>query len=261
MRQIDPLHQIGLDEHKTKVYLACLELGEAKAVDIAKKAKFKRTAIYDILSKLEQRGLLSRLKKRGGYYFIASNPKTVETVLERQQQEIRNLIPHLETLYQSASHFKPRIRFFEGAEGIKVVLSESLGCHERIIRTFQVPPVIIEEEKKDRTYFEEYSRKRIQQRIHERCLREKDVFENKKHYDVLFTGEEACLRAVRFLPQEFRITSPMVIWDHNVVIATLNQEEQYLFVVESKGFAEMMKALFDTLWETSKTEKELLKAP
>lgn len=263
MNQIsfNSLEAIGLDKNKAKVYLVCLELGEAKAVDIARKAELKRTAVYDILDKLEQRGLVSSLKKRGGYFFIASNPKVIEQLLERQQQEVCSVLPDLETLYQSASNFKPRIRFFEGAEGIKTIVNESLLCKERIIRTFQVPPIIVEEEKKDRRFFEEYSRKRVQQRIQERCLREFSVLKNKEQYDELFTAEEKYLRSVKFLPSDFRINAPLVIWDNNVIVASFNKEEHYLFVVESKGFSEMMKTIFDVLWEILKTEKELLVHP
>jgi len=58
------LEKLGLNGKKADVYLAALELGKARVIEIAKKAGVKRTTCYDILLDLERQGLIYETAKK-----------------------------------------------------------------------------------------------------------------------------------------------------------------------------------------------------
>ena len=68
------LKQTGLTEKQAKIYLACLELGQAKVPEIAKKAEIKRTTAYGILDELVSLGLVNYSQKNKQKLYRAGNP-------------------------------------------------------------------------------------------------------------------------------------------------------------------------------------------
>ncbi len=50
---------LGFSEKKAKIFLALLQLGETNVIEIAQKAKLKRTTVYNILPELVDEGLVA----------------------------------------------------------------------------------------------------------------------------------------------------------------------------------------------------------
>ncbi|MBE0593235.1 MAG: TrmB family transcriptional regulator, partial [Gemmatimonadales bacterium] len=63
---IDGLAAIGLDDKEQRFYLAALELGSAPVTAVAGRAGVTRTNGYDLLARLERRGLLTQVDGAGG---------------------------------------------------------------------------------------------------------------------------------------------------------------------------------------------------
>ncbi len=53
------LKQAGLTDAEARVYLALLDLGSAKIGALVKKSKVAQSKIYDVLSRLLEKGLAS----------------------------------------------------------------------------------------------------------------------------------------------------------------------------------------------------------
>lgn len=117
------LMQNGLAEKEAKVYLAILEGGEMTALQIAEKSHLKRTTVYDILAVLKERGIVSMLKRRGIHHVSALPPQILIERFKRSAQLADHILPQLLELAYS-SPLKPRIRFYEGIEGLKAILTE-----------------------------------------------------------------------------------------------------------------------------------------
>ena len=81
------LKSLKFSEKEAKVYLALLELGSAKAHDIARKTGINRTTVYDLLEILLHRGLISKYKKGALAYFNARDPKYLLSYLDREKEE------------------------------------------------------------------------------------------------------------------------------------------------------------------------------
>lgn len=84
-------NKFGLSRYEKQAYLALLILGRSKSREVSKESKVSYGRIYEILEKLEQRGLVS---------IIPTEPKTFEAIeprlafkmiLEQKKQELKKL--------------------------------------------------------------------------------------------------------------------------------------------------------------------------
>jgi sugar-specific transcriptional regulator TrmB len=118
------LKQLGLTEKEIKVYLSALELGPQPVQEIAKRAGVNRATTYVMIEQLTQHGLMSSFEKGKKRFFTAEDPEKLHNIIKSEQRELKekedlisNIMPDLRAVYSVAEH-KPRVRFFEGAEGV-----------------------------------------------------------------------------------------------------------------------------------------------
>ncbi|HLD82296.1 MAG TPA: helix-turn-helix domain-containing protein [Patescibacteria group bacterium] len=83
---IKQLTQLGLSVKEASVYLACLDLGPAKASDIAKKARIIRDTAYFILSELKKKGLVKETSTTRVKRFVATDPMVLKEKLDLEQK-------------------------------------------------------------------------------------------------------------------------------------------------------------------------------
>ncbi len=124
MRKIAQILMNNGFEHKEAiVYLCVLEMGELPVSRIALKTNLKRSTTYTIVESLHRKGYVSVNIHKGMQYVSAISPQVLIDSFKRSAGMAEEILPELINIAY-ASPFKPRIRFFEGLEGIKQVLRE-----------------------------------------------------------------------------------------------------------------------------------------
>jgi sugar-specific transcriptional regulator TrmB len=120
------LKKLGLKEKEVKVYLAGLELGPNSIKNIAEKVKIPRPTVYEIVKKLEEKGLFIETKKGKKRLFVAQSPSQIlrflrikKREIEEKEREFTRIISILEAKY---SREKEGIRIFQGKEGKKAII-------------------------------------------------------------------------------------------------------------------------------------------
>lgn len=124
------LEEIGLTVYETKVYIALLDLGESTTGAILNKAELKTGKIYEILTSLENKGLVSKITINGVKKFSPADPRRVYDLLEKHKKELeeqeknfKNIVPKL--LDKIKSKKKPiNIEIFTGINGLKTAYSK-----------------------------------------------------------------------------------------------------------------------------------------
>ena len=133
------LRKLGLTDKEVKVYLAGLELGPVSVQDIAKVAQIARPTTYEIIKKLEERGLFAEGKQKKKRLFVAQSPKRILGILRNQRREIeekeREFIRIIAVLEAKYSKEKEGVKVFEGKEGIRAL--------EEIISFTSSPEIIV----------------------------------------------------------------------------------------------------------------------
>src|SRR3989338_1158855 len=127
------LGELGIHKTKADVYLAALELGRAKVRTIADKAGVPRTTANEILEHLAHRGLIRKIQRGRTLIFEAEPPIQLKLLLKEQEHKLDEALPELKLLFNSAG-FRPRIKFYEGVEGMKEVFKDTLTVNNNALR-------------------------------------------------------------------------------------------------------------------------------
>ncbi|HBI51025.1 MAG TPA: hypothetical protein DDY21_04230 [Candidatus Moranbacteria bacterium] len=126
------LEQLGLEGKKADVYLAALELGSSSVIEISKKAGIKRTTCYDILLDLIGEGLISQTQKGKKRLFVGEDPEKIQRNLKNKERLFAEILPQLQSIH-NVRGAKPKIRFYEGKEGLKEVYEDTLKYKTEIL--------------------------------------------------------------------------------------------------------------------------------
>lgn len=240
------LQKLGLNEKEVKVYLASLELGYASAQDIAKKAGINRATTYFVIEALIRRGVMTQIEKGKKTYFAAEDPRGLNAMIERKIKEaedtrgvFKEILPQLESIY-NLSIEKPKIRYYEGMEGLQAMRTEFLQVAQKEILGFISLDQVFKHFPEQQ---EEYGNKRIEKGIKSR------VIYTHKAGPVVGATNEKILREARYIPEEkFFFTSDISIYGDRIAMASLKEKVGGV-IIESKELADMMRAIFELAWE------------
>ena len=96
-----------LTKNEIKVYLALLELGTTTTGTLARKSELHTSRVYESLSKLIEKGLVSFVIKSNRKHFSASNPEELLDVLDRHKKEVKeDLVITSKNEYQIGIFYK-----------------------------------------------------------------------------------------------------------------------------------------------------------
>lgn len=237
---ITVLTSLGLTEKEAKVYLALTELGTAVVSDIAHKADINRVTTYDILEKLKIRGMVSYYTKKKIKYFSSIAPETLLEEFEKRTSDLRGSLPKFKTLTGEINH--PRIRYFEGLEGIKAIYADTLTSKTEILNYSNSYEI----RKKWPNYDQEYVNKRAQKKIYLRGICPKD-----KAGETVHAQDKEYYREMRLIPSnQFDFTNEINIYDDKVAIISF-KDELIGMIIESIEIANSQRAIFNMCWQFS----------
>lgn len=250
------LKYLNFSEKEALVYLALLELGSAKAGDIAKKTDINRTTVYDLFGVLMHKGLVSKYKKGSATFFNALDPKHLINhlerekeekvkVIEKQKEKVKELLPQLLSM-QNILTTKPRVRFFEGEKGVREAFEDTLESKEIILAYANVQTT----HKGLPNFFPEYYKRRVAKKIFIKTIfpvNKLSIERSKKNQEEL--------RESRFLPKKEMTFSPEVnIYDNKMLISSW--EEKIAIIIESKELVDLQKLIFGLIWDTLSSKPE-----
>ncbi|MDD5133333.1 MAG: helix-turn-helix domain-containing protein [Candidatus Nanoarchaeia archaeon] len=234
--ELQELRILGLTNGEIKVYSAILHIGSSSINNIHEKTGMERRAIYDIINKLIEKGLISYTIEKGKRTYQCAPINKLKEEIKYKKEELDNfekIIPEIEDIYKSK---KPKISFevFRGKEGIKTIFEDMLNYKDNYFiggRWYLV--------KELPNYWKNYDKRRIEAGV-------------KWHNLILHDAPETPTKnliSVKVLPQEFS-GNPTIIWIYgNKVVHVSWSPEFVAFMIESKDIAENYKKYFKYLWE------------
>ncbi|CAE6863490.1 hypothetical protein R75461_08115 [Paraburkholderia nemoris] len=233
------LGQLGLDGNRARFYIAALELGEATIASISHRAGIGRTNAYEVMERLTADGLISRIQRGTRVYVQAQDPFVILRRIDEQRRLAADLVPQLRSLHQRTGS-KPRVRYFEGAEGITEVLYDTLSCRSGELRGILAMAELQEtpgEEVMDR-----YIRARIKAGLSLRVIRSES-----RETGAIWPASQAERRQLRYAPDGLDLGMTAYIYDDKVAYIS-SRREHYALCVESAEFAAFQTTMFDGLW-------------
>jgi HTH-type transcriptional regulator, sugar sensing transcriptional regulator len=241
----EALGRIGIGDKRARFYLAALELGEAPVQKVAERAGISRTTAYDVLTRLTRDGLVSRIEKGGRTHIAAEDPDRLLAVLEDRRRTVEGALPELRSRY-SRSAARPRIRFYEGRDGITTVLSDTLECRSKRLKgilsmTSDVFTVL------GQFAMEQYVARRVAAGVHLQVVRSREQEAGQDRW--LSRAED--LRELRWAPAGAVFVMTMWTYDDKVAFIS-SRRENFGVIIQSEEFADLMTTLFAVLWQASR---------
>lgn len=247
------LKDLGLQDKEPDVFMALLTTpGTQPASVIAKKVKLNRVTVYKTLIKLAEMGLVTKTMKFGITCFFAEDPdKVLEQLLKKRRDSVESLnqqllavLPQIKGL-QRQDLYIPRVRFYEGVEGVKRVYQDTL-VEGKPIDSFENVADMAPEIK---TYlFEEYISRRIEKGIRARVITPQNP-QNKKFRE----ADRSQMRKTRFATlKAFPMEIEMNLYGNKTAFFSYRSEEMFAVIIESRAIANSMRAIFEYCWEIAK---------
>lgn len=234
------LEQFGLIGRKADVYLAALELGGASVIDISRKASIKRTTAYDILLDLQKDGLVSQALAGKKRLFIGEDPEKIKKDLEKKESLFEEILPQLKSIY-NVKGTKPKIRFYEGKEGLIEAYDDALRYSGEILAfgSEDVRDVLGED------WIEWYIKKRVKKGVRVRAI----LPGTKYLEESLVARDQQQLRVCKLIKKDkYPFSVEVDVYGHQKV-ALISSKEQMAVIIESAEINNTLKWMFELCWD------------
>jgi len=231
---LQTLQRVGLAEKEASIYLALLDMGEATAAKLAERTGITRTLIYEITSRLMERGFVSSIVKEGVRYFSASEPKCLLRELEERTEDLRKIMPDLEA-FMAATKKETKVALYRGRKGVNAVLRMIIDGGSDYYITGGGKEACQHFEHENKIFVNRAAKAGIKGYI---LARKGDNF---------FVGT---LERFRYLPPQLISLVSSIVWNNNTAIFVWS-EPCYVVVIENENIAKSNVSTFRYLWKTA----------
>jgi HTH-type transcriptional regulator, sugar sensing transcriptional regulator len=267
-KEIQKFLELGLTERETKVYITLLSKKSFTSSELQKSANIPRTKIYEVISKMLERGICIERRIGKTKYYEAVEPKKAlhkvledyksnfQYELEKKKEITESLEGIFNPIYQKNKNFISPLEFVE-------VIKDKDHAQKRIIQAFQNAKFELLSFVKGPYVCDTNSRVNQQVREEKNLLKRgvkcKKIYESTELMESVPVIEQfkplaklgSQLRAVESLPIK------MVIFDDDMVIFPLqdvikNPDELTIIIIQHKEMVLACKILFNYLWSISK---------
>lgn len=238
---IDTLTRFGLKPQEAEVYLACLQLGQAVVSKIAETAGVQRTFVYDIVKNLVKEDLLSEVEIKGKLHYSAISIDKFKKLQEEKMRHFEKLMPEIKALEKMVGD-RPKVQFFEGAEGIKLALEDTLNQPQNgEILAFATAEGYYSQGDE---FIHSYLKRRVKKGIKMRA-----IGPGTKTNKEWVARDKEQLRETRLVDAElYPFTNEIDIYGNKVAIMSL-VGELLAVIIESESVAKTQRAIFELAWK------------
>lgn len=239
------LEQLGLTERESRVYLALLELGSGSVAEIGAKAEINRTTTYDVLEYLTRYGIASHVGDEKKKHYVAESPENLLSYLDKKAKEFQNksdevkkMLPELKGIFNVAP-LKPKVRFYEGDEGIISMYEDSLNSKTEIHSWLNTSKTY----NFSADYFADYYKRRSANKVHIKAIiNDSPLSREIAKRDKVEDRESRLISKSRM-----EIEPECYIYENKVAFMSLR--ERFGVIIESQDIADAQRKLYELAWE------------
>lgn len=253
MEPKDVLVQAGLNEKEAKVYVALLQLGQATALNIAKKARLKRPTGYVILEQLKEAGLVAISRSGSTTTFSALAPDKLYELYRAKGAALQQALPELNALYQLRPA-GPKVEMFDGLESMKTLYYDAIehlkeGEEVCFFGTFEhIEPHLRQEVADWKKAIRQYKKGRARELL-------SDIPLNRAYAVEMADLEDRY--PIRFIPKSFGLSHmDFFVFGDKVATVSVGGEAVIALLITDRRVADSFRVLYEMAWAASgKTRK------
>lgn len=239
---LDLIQNLNLSENEGRVYFAALELGQSTIQDIARKSGVKRTSIYNFIDGMKARGFITQTRKKDREYFSALHPKQLMAKEQLKIAQLDRLLPELMSI-ANRQRGRPRIQFFEGIEGIRLVHTYELAAKNEIVGwcDFNASVKLLG----DDFYYDYFIPGRVRRGIWYRGIID-DTPVSRRY----ISRNNKDMRETKTLPVKGEILTETDIFNDSVVFMSFGAKPPVAVLIEDRAIATTMRLIWTAAWNT-----------
>ena len=242
------LEELGLGKTKADVYLAALEVGSGTAEVIGKQAGIPRTTAHEVLQQLLSKGLVSLTQKGRRNIYTAESPKRLQIMLQEQERKLVSVLPELLSIHNTSTS-RPRVRFYEGSEGIRTVFEDTLESKTKTLSAILSIKDI--DKVAGARWFANYTARRIKSGRSLHVIRSNETEVQDK-----YPSSHAENREVHYAEPGMVFNLSVYLYDNKVAFFG-TAKEPYAMLVESDDLHQTLFNLFKVLWQVTRVSKAI----
>ena len=233
------LDVLGLTKRETKTFLSLLELGSTTVGHIVKKTGIPSSKIYEVLERLQKKGLASYVLISGVRHYQASDPKIILQQLDEKRDRIKKILPILLAKRKLAK--KQSVELYEGQKAVFAMFTSLFkdGRKNELYLIFSVGEEI--KSPNAHRFFKIISARRKVRGLDVRLLRTE---RNRPSWKTKHRKIK-----IRYTPFDF--PQGITVFRDTVIILTW-EEVPYVIRIDSKIFADSFRNFFLQLWKSAK---------
>lgn len=238
------LEDFGLSKNEIKIYLALIRKGELGPTEISKQTGFARSYVYDVLRRLQEKGIVNTIVKNQKHTYMAVSTKQLIEICKQKLEAIEKITEELESL-RSTKKDNIRVELQTGRYVLRTLLNDiliNLNRGDEVLFYGIDDDFLIETDPTIKTRLNLYLNKIVKAGITERLVVKKGI---KKI-------PEAKTTKYRFLPKETIGNLAFVTYADRLAIFLWGQPNYLIFII-SKEVATSYRNQFDILWEKAKS--------
>lgn len=243
------LQNLGLSEKEAKVYTTALELGPDTVQNIAKVSGINRATTYVQIGTLKAKGLMSEFEKGKKAYFVAESPNrlknllsVIEKELETKKGDMSSVLPGLVSMFEGMGE-RPKVRFFEGVNGVMEIRKEFLQTKVKSIEGFvniDKLPTLFQNQQ------DSHAHQRATKKIQSKVLYVRKDGEMKGYSD------PKLLRIAKYINSPKTLFTADITMYGDKTIFISYRENPIGVIVESKEITDTLRSIFYLIWDNIK---------
>lgn len=249
------LQRLGFTEGEIKVYLALIKLGNVTTGPIVEESGISKSKVYEILERLNKKGIVSKITDEGIKHFQAVEPKRLFDLYKEKEEELTDLkskliqiMPSLEASFNETKE-KQEVNVFRGFRGLKSVFYDILSTlkekEEYIVFCATEPPDFF------KPFLDDFSKQRIRKKIYHKIIFNKNV--QKKHVNL---STKYPYTQVKTIFPEFNTPAVFNIYKNKTALI-LWSKNPIVIVIENKEITDSFKHYFELLWKIATSHSSL----
>lgn len=248
------LEALGLSEKEISIYLALLAVGTSPASTLGQRTGITRSTAQYTCQQLSRKGLIRMIQRGNTYLYTPEPPEKLLLLLKSQQDELKSkedqvhrIIGTLKGMMNPQSVL-PKIRFFEGRDGIIAAYNEVLQCVPaggEIVGYLKLLDLQGDELGLQEP-LAEFVRKRETKGVRARIIAAEDpIAADFRRKDPQHLRETRLASSDRF---DFP-SAEIMIYGDRISSMTVERNQIFAYVIENESITRMHRALFELLWE------------
>ncbi len=239
MDTFELLTHAGLSKKEAAVYTALLERGALTLMDISRDTHINRPALYELIPRMQEKGLVSQVKAKRRVLYKAESPDHILRAYKEEHKDIEARLSALTEEYGHASQEKPIIKYFEGDHGSSFVLDDIAYTLPRGGTFYRYSA----RRKKDDPDFEKsyYVKTRESKQLERLVITSVERAQEK---------EPKLDRHVKAIPKDFDLFEDNIsLFIYGDKIAYIDYASNTAFIVESHKIARFQEKIFKLLYK------------